>query len=144
MDADGISNLSVAKLQERCDPFTGCCWSGLDKPITIEEVTEALDKNNLTPPQSYASGKDNDDRKRHAERIAWFVLRGWNTPIGVDVGVPTMGCCPAWPVVDGNHRLAAAIYRGNLTIRAEVSGAVEEINTLIFEEPMTMSSERNQ
>lgn len=46
----GTIELSVAKLRERCDPFAGCCWRGLDRPITVEEVGAAIKDDNLLPP----------------------------------------------------------------------------------------------
>lgn len=46
----GIIELSVAKLRERCDPFAGCCWCGLDRPITVEDVYAAIRDDNLAPP----------------------------------------------------------------------------------------------
>lgn len=60
----------------------------------------------------------------HAGRIAYFVVHGWADTIGIDVGVPSLGCHIAWPVQDGNHRLAAAIYRGDETILADIDGSV--------------------
>lgn len=127
----GVIELSVAKLQERCDPFAGCCWCGLDRPITVRDVYAAIRDDNLAPPVNAAFGKDNDDRERHVARVAWFVVHGWDEPLGVDVGVPSLGCCPAWPVIDGNHRWAAAIYRDDRTVRAKVDGAVDEIEKLV-------------
>lgn len=61
----------------------------------------------------------------HAGRIAYFVEHGWKDAIGIDVGVPSLGCHVRWPVQDGNHRLAAAIYRGDKTILADVDGSVD-------------------
>ncbi len=74
---------------------------------------------------------DEDDRKGHAARIAWFVVHGWDDPLGVDVGVPSMGCRPAWLVVNGNHRWVAAVHRGGRTVRAEADGAVDKIEKLM-------------
>ncbi|AXH60405.1 hypothetical protein PLA107_032955 (plasmid) [Pseudomonas amygdali pv. lachrymans str. M301315] len=47
-------------------------------------------------------------------------------PIGIDVGVPSVTVI-AWPILDGNHRVAAAIFRGDLTINAEISGCLDHI-----------------
>ncbi len=131
IDTNGVIELSVAKLREWCDPFVDYCWCGLDRPITREEVGEAIKNDNLVPLVNFDFGKDNDDREHHVARIAWFVVHGWEEPLGIDVGVPSMGCCIAWPVIDGNHRWAAAIYRDDHTIRAEASGAVDEIEKLM-------------
>ncbi|KSQ21817.1 hypothetical protein APB26_32740 [Pseudomonas aeruginosa] len=47
-------------------------------------------------------------------------------PIAIDVGVPVLGYWgPSWMITDGNHRLAAAIYRGDTTISALVDGQMD-------------------
>ena len=137
----GIIELSVAKLRERCDPFAGCCWPGLDRPITVEDVYAAIRDDNLAPPGTDAFGEDatgkmwtvasRSSREGHVSRIAWFVVHGWDEPLGVDVGVPSLGCRPIWLVIDGNHRWAAAICRGDRTISAVVDGSVDEIEKLV-------------
>lgn len=43
----------------------------------------------------------------------------------MDVGVPSLHCYVDWPVMDGNHRLAAAIYRKDATILACVGGDID-------------------
>lgn len=58
----------------------------------------------------------------HAERIAWLVLYPAEDPIEIDVGVPILGYHIPWPVLDGNHRLAAAIFRKDLTILVAPAG----------------------
>ncbi|AYG48520.1 hypothetical protein DV532_28855 (plasmid) [Pseudomonas sp. Leaf58] len=43
--------------------------------------------------------------------------------ISIDVGCPSLGAaCLSWPVLDGNHRLAAAIFRKDEAISATVDG----------------------
>lgn len=54
----------------------------------------------------------------HAQRIAWLLTHGWTEPIRLDVGEPDRGLIRYWPLIDGNHRLLAAYYRGAETIRA--------------------------
>lgn len=61
----------------------------------------------------------------HAARIAYLVENGWPDAIEVDVGVPSMFCHVDWPVTDGNHRLAAAAYRGDVSILASVGGSLD-------------------
>ena len=63
-----------------------------------------------------------EDPYVHAQRIAWLVTHGWDDPIDVDVGIPGLGYCPEWPIIDGNHRLYAAVIRGDKKILASVSG----------------------
>lgn len=64
----------------------------------------------------------------HAGRIAYLVLNRASDPISIDVGIPSMGYDgPEWGVSDGNHRLAAAIFRGDDTILADIDGEIEWI-----------------
>jgi hypothetical protein len=54
------------------------------------------------------------------------LLHGWTDPIHVDVGVPSLGYSgPEWPVTDWNHRVCAAILRGDPLITVDVSGQVD-------------------
>lgn len=62
----------------------------------------------------------------HPARIAYLVLNPASEPIELDVGCPGLGFGgPSWPVLDGNHRLAAAIYREDEFISAQVSGDLD-------------------
>jgi hypothetical protein len=63
--------------------------------------------------------------QQHAARIAYLVKHGWDDNIDIDVGVPSLGAVGHWPYTDGNHRICAAILRGDTHIRAEVSGDVD-------------------
>ena len=60
----------------------------------------------------------------HAQRVAYLVRYGWERPLEIDVGIPSVGFAP-YPLQDGHHRLCAAIVRGDTHIRAEVSGALD-------------------
>ena len=68
-------------------------------------------------------------RKHHIQRIAWFVKNGWHNPIDIDVGIPGR-CHVGHLITDGNHRAAAAIFRDETTILANVSGEVNEIDSI--------------
>lgn len=64
-------------------------------------------------------------KQYHIQRIAYFVVHGWNDLIDIDVGVPSLGYVPEWIIQDGNHRCAAAIIRGDQTIKASFSGDIK-------------------
>jgi hypothetical protein len=117
--------LDVIKFQKLCDPIAYNPW-GLCSDISQNNIKKAINNNNLVYPPLEDSGSD------HVARIAWFVVHGWDHPIEVDVGVPSCGCNPLWPLEDGNHRFAAAIIRGDLSILANMSGAVSEIEPLLY------------
>lgn len=114
------------------DPFNVTCWHWLDTPITREEVQTALDSNSLEKrccdEYNHLILK-NEARKFHAERIAYLVVNKWEN-IWIDVGIPSLGLHVDWIVVDGNHRHAAARFRGDKKILADISGDVSLIKTI--------------
>lgn len=90
-------------------PFDVPIWRGLYDPITHDEIDDAIAEGLLNEP-IFASESQPYPREWHIERIAWFVENGWSQPIELDLNA-------LWPVVDGNHRFAAAIHRGDSTLR---------------------------
>ena len=69
------------------------------------------------------------ERALHAEYIAYFVRKGWREPIEVGVGGTLKK--PALNIFDGHHRLAAAVYRRDKFIKAEINDTL--ISRIIFE-----------
>ena len=61
----------------------------------------------------------------HAARIAYLVEQEALDAIEVDVGIPALRYFPRWMLLDGNHRLAAAIYAGRPLIMATVAGSLD-------------------
>lgn len=102
-------------------------WRGCEEPISPKEVEKAI-KNKLFFDEPIVSSSP---RKDHIARIAFLVVNGWWDYIELDFGVPSMGYCPKWPVVDGNHRLAAAFFDGHTTIDAGISGSLEEAEKIL-------------
>lgn len=124
-DSPDCDILSVKALSRLSNPFSGVCWSDLDVAITREEVSSALGRP-LEPESGEVKSRDD-----HARRIAWFVINGFRDPILVDIGVPTYrGFRHVWDICDGNHRFAAAIYRGDEVIRADFTGSLDYANDL--------------
>lgn len=109
------SNLPVVAVKRHCNPFKSDAPWGVT--VRQKDVRQALIERRLvgTP--------DSDD---HAARIAFLVENPAKDPILIDVGCPSLGYWgPNWMVTDGNHRLAAAIFRGDATIPALVDGELE-------------------
>ncbi len=115
--------LSIPALLEEWDinPFSRTVWFDITSPITREEVASALEG---TLPSDPA-------RASHVQRVAAFVADGWSDPINVDLGVPMVNFVPEWPILDGNHRFMAAVYRGDAAIAADVSGQVDWIENFL-------------
>jgi len=94
-----IENILQAEL---FNPFRGRQW-GLTELITIKDIDQAIKEKKYRNKELW-----NLDRNYHIQRIAYFVKYGWENPIEID----------KYCIVDGYHRLCAAIYRKDKTISA--------------------------
>lgn len=136
--------LSVQKLAAVYDPFEYPPWDGVLK-ITRQEVARAL-ADQRYEPSCWTTPEDDEvllpkhgfgyefvqwTPERHVARIAYLVAHGWNEPIEVDAGWRQIEYEPVNPVIDGNHRLAAAIYRGDETIIAYVGGSPKDLERFL-------------
>jgi len=119
--------IPLSSLTKKCNPFVSACWHFVE-PILEAEVADAIQNSLLLSPE-----KECENREQHIQRIAWFVVNGWNDCISIDVGVPALGCYVDWPVVDGNHRLAAAIYREDVFITSYCSGDTTTLKQLMLD-----------
>lgn len=120
--APGYRLVSVSRLSELCNPFVNPPWEGI-AGLTIEGVRDAI-KDGLRKTQAYSADAHASQWtvEEHIARIAHLATVGWTDPVQIDVGVPFLGCWVDWPLTDGNHRLAAAIVRGEPRILASLAG----------------------
>jgi len=125
MEDDATNLLDLAKLQECADPFESTVWHGMESPLTREEVALAIAEGRLLaePHPDYSFGLCGKEwgRQEHIERVAYLVVNPSPEPIWIDVGCEALGLYVSWIIQDGNHRLAAALYRGDTTIRVSAS-----------------------
>lgn len=137
----------VADIVTRWNPFKA--W-GVGR-ITADDVLAMSDIDILrycgnvpiemkAPFPPVSKGKERasrvNERLRHVARIAWLVRNRDATPIEVEVGCPSiggfthfaqMGGCE---VSDGNHRLAAAVIRGDNRIVVSPGGELDYFEEL--------------
>lgn len=111
--------IPTTRLEQICNPFDYDPWG---VGITRGAVAAAL-LGHCDPPTEPLG--ESATLQQHAARIAYFVKYGFNDPVSIDVGVPALRYFPEWIVVDGNHRLAAAIYARYSTVHSEISGDIE-------------------
>lgn len=104
-------------------------WFEVTKPITKKEVAGAIRAGFFfdRPLNGGQAFLPEGIRTLHIWRVAYLVVNPDPRPIFVDVGIPHMGVYIDWIVDDGNHRLAAAIFRQDKTIPASISGCVRTI-----------------
>lgn len=108
------------KYLQNFSPFDYTVWGGLNRPITREEVQKAIEEKDFRDKPLGHQGLRID----HIRRVAYLEAHPDPTPLSLDVGDSS------WIVIDGNHRLGAAIFRGDETIEVEVSGEVSLIEAL--------------
>lgn len=130
--------IPVDKIREISDPFENPPWEpffnedevdgtlAIHTTVNFSDITTALRDNDLAEIPYQLLDKHNiaDSMEYHIARIAYLVKHDTSASdaIGLDVGIPALGCHVTWCILDGNHRLAAAIYRGDKTIYATVDG----------------------
>lgn len=136
------------------DPFAA--WSDIRYPITKEEVIAFLERNPSVSSLKRTSymfdwGIDwglipKDDpivlevREEHIHRIAYQINHGLSGPLDIEF-------CRGVSVIDGHHRLCAAIVKGQKTIPVNWGGFIDEAplcfprsvadGLLVLEEPLT-------
>ena len=71
-------------------------------------------------------------RRYHIERTACLIVHRDDTPIEIDVGCPVLNYAHEEDLIvtDGHHRLAAAMIRGDETIRVTYGGQTSEFRRL--------------
>lgn len=121
-----IQKISISKLIELIDPFKWSNWVKCDSPLTIDEI---LTSSTISPdiPQEMTLIWNTESREIHAGRIHWLVLN-WSDdyPIDLDFGIPQLFQSTDI-LLDGHHRLMAAIILKKEFINARCCGAVSEI-----------------
>lgn len=122
-----IMEVPVARLAAYCNPFEIDIWGcGL---VTPAMVGAAIATDTYIGHLQWKHVYD-WTATDHARRIACLVVAGWGDPIKLYVSMLNISRQPPYIVQDGNHRLAAAIYRGQEFIKAEVSGSLEYMQDL--------------
>jgi hypothetical protein len=128
----GCDVLIQTKALEKYSPLAKYPWGDSrikNPPISLEEIAEAISSQSYSD-QSYSKfieGKSwnikNDwTRKEHIARIAYLVVfPDDENPLDLVVRDHD-----GFPIIDGNHRIAAALYRGN-----------EFISVISSDEPLT-------
>ncbi|WP_156250880.1 hypothetical protein [Pseudactinotalea terrae] len=121
-DPTGASWVRLDRLLALGDPLTQDVWGC--GPVGRGTVLTELDR---------PSTCEHDDpvpcRACEARRIAWFVRHGVDPrdphPIAVDIGVPSPSSSPPWPVLDGNHRVAALTVLGAQLVPVVLYGDID-------------------
>jgi hypothetical protein len=115
-----VVDIAVTQLAEKCKPFqhiprmwnhTGESW---DNPILEDEIRFAIGAGSFRPELTCGT------RTQHVERIAHLANTGWDVPLMIRVSLPTADAPGDWDLIDGYHRLHAAVIRGDATIQIKL------------------------
>lgn len=133
--------VSVQLLADQFHPLIDPPWEEISSGINKKEIQAAIMRGQLEQLPPYNSMAPPETRQQHINRIAWYVVNGWgDSYITIDLNAPFI----CWPVTDGNHRLAAAIYRGDDMIWADVYGSQEQIKKILYEDDEEEKSQAAQ
>lgn len=124
--------VSLKILEELSNPALDDVWGcGI---ITKKDVTNCNDylKYSGDKHPSYLEQEIADSWDYNVARIRYLMEhKNWDTtfPITLDVGVFEYN---PYPILDGNHRISAAIFRGDKEILIDVIGDEEMIEEIFF------------
>jgi len=121
--------IPLKSILKHANPLEAPPWPDLRvelDPVMVDQAYCDLLSGRVDPDRYSQPLDDLDypDGRHHAGRIAWLALNGWEDTISIDATDIDRGL---WPVTDGNHRLAAAVYLGDISIEAEVCGFEADI-----------------
>lgn len=121
-----IAHIQTKLLLAFCDPFGRNVWG---MTVSRQQVLRAIEEGRLV--------SDHINKDDPAGRIAYLVLNKAEDPIEIDVG--SLGCFNEWIIIDGNHRFAAALLRGDPEILCHISGEAAYIEHFFAGERLNAS-----
>jgi hypothetical protein len=126
-EVDEVYEISVrSMLRVFGSPMRTHSW-GI-KHFTARDVKRFIKENRVDSRPWDGAGHgiqdtDEGDRNYHIARVAYMVLNPQTHPICIDIACEEIGLYNT-TICDGNHRLSAAIVRGDKTVRVAFSGGV--------------------
>ncbi len=106
-------------------PFEEEVWYGCRPEISFTEVQDCINRGDLesAPYEFISVVKSIEDwpRERHCQRVAWLVMNPAEDPIEIEISERGLD------LIDGNHRLHAAVFRGDRTVLCCFAGQIDMI-----------------
>ena len=125
---------TTARVAALANPLTDWPWD-CEGPCDEGEFRALV---SVAAPVSTPVGRSGTAAE-HAGRVRFLMAQGWDDPRAIAVGIPAVGYWgPSWPVTDGNHRLAAALIRGDRHVSVEVDGQLSHAAKLLGVNEATM------
>lgn len=124
--------IPISRILRIADPVKSPPWGiRISCDEFLDMVCDAVSNGDFSEIP-YSQIKDTATPTYHAERIAYLVVHCDQKPIDIDLGCG--GRSDEWPIADGNHRLYAAVFRGDYEIAVEAQGACDLIEGLLGRE----------
>lgn len=109
----------TVRLSKDFDPFVDPPWHD-GQGVSREGVASAIRDGRLgTKPYSVSVFAPDWTKEMHEERIAWLVVNPTLDPLEIEFSAADY---LEMSIDDGNHRLAAAIYRGDELVPIQIGG----------------------
>lgn len=128
------TRILVKNIAKHANPLENPPWDAGRIPKNFRKAIEKYLQTQEFERRSYSQVINRDcivNRYNHAKRVAYLVQNPiTDEPIEIDVGCPAFGHFTRWIVEDGNHRLAAAIYRNDRHIYANIQGQISHAEKL--------------
>jgi len=123
----------LLSLYPQTDPYHSEIWNDfvLDKDSILQKVRVQDFRDEPLPYHDLQLTSSVNCQAEHERRVAYLYVHGWDDPIELDVGVAGFDTGSSYPVYDGNHRIAAAVLRGDSHILANCSGEENRIQELL-------------
>ena len=120
----------------RCPPWEDC--PAMSRALVARFIATAdlearpwdWGRDAVSTVTTHMQRRDDRDEHYHAKRVAYLVLNPSPVPIDLEIPALGIGYYPEYPVVDGNHRLAAAIYRRDRWIAIRYGGGMDEFEEM--------------
>lgn len=118
-----IVTLQTARVAALWSPYSNGLWGR--HVLNLQHAQWCLDHGVVVSPE-VPEPREADDSAflYHAAKIAWLANAPRLDPIWI------VGASDVWPIRDGNHRLGAAILRGDETIAANYEGGADLLGIL--------------
>lgn len=137
-DANYIIEVPINNLLGIINPFEDVIW-GSDNSVGIVSIDDVLACPDIEVGTLPASQTEHDIHSRtyNVARIAYLAQSGFTDarfddhPMTVDVGL--FGDTPACVLLDGNHRLAAAVIRREARVQVCVIGDIDKAQRVLID-----------
>lgn len=116
----------VSSILQYANPLVRPPWLGID-PISLDEVAVYRDNCFARPSPIPICSQSLPTKRDHCIRIAYLARFGWKDPIDFDCA--SIGT-DMWPIFDGNHRVAAAVFRKDEQILVDIFGSQAQVKEM--------------